>query len=77
MSDAKSIIDLIGDIHISSNPNYFYKEVVFFPGQMHNQNLSTFLCLSDIFVDQIDIKLIEEQSEKRCEETSACFFYKN
>jgi hypothetical protein len=77
MRDAKTILNLIVDIYMSKNPNYFYKEVVYFSGRIYTQRVSPFLCLSDIFVDQIDIKLFEEQGEDRPSNSKSCFFFKN
>ena len=76
MRDAKTILNLIADIYISSNPNFFYNEVVYFPTKGYGERLSTFLKLSDIFIDQIDIKLVEEQSNDFGKNSSACFFFK-
>ena len=62
---------------MTSHPNYFYKEVVYFSGRIYDPRVSPFLTLSDIFVDQIDIKLFEESSEVKPLVTKACFFFKN
>lgn len=77
MRDAKTILNLIGDKYMSTHPNYFYKEVVYFSGRIYAVRVSPFLSLSDIFVDQIDIKLMEEQAEERPFSSKACFFFKN
>lgn len=76
MRDAKTILTLVADIYISNNPNFFYNEVVYFPIKSFGEKLSPFLRLSDIFIDQIDIKLVEEQSNDSGENSSACFFFK-
>ena len=77
MRDYKTILNFMADIYISAKPNFFYSEVVYFCSQ--NQGLQPFplLSLSDIFVDQIDIKLIEEQSDGPNLMSSACFFFKS
>lgn len=79
MSNVKTILNLIEDIYMSNHPNYFYKEVVYFSGRIYAKRVSPFLCLSDIFVDQIDIKLMEEQAETKTKtfNSKACFFFKN
>jgi hypothetical protein len=77
MRDAKTILNFIGDMYMTNHPNYFYKEVVYFSGRIYAQRVSPFLSLSDIFVDQIDIKLVEEQSPDKSSKTKACFFFKN
>jgi hypothetical protein len=45
----------------------------------NNQSLQRFplLNFSDIFVDQIDIKLVEEQGEGPYIKSFACFFFKS
>lgn len=77
MRDAKTILNLIADMYISAQPNFFYHEVVYF--RANNQSLQRFplLSLSDIFVDQIDIKLVEEQGEGPYIKSLACFFFKS
>ncbi|MDD3567124.1 MAG: hypothetical protein PHT92_01870 [Bacteroidales bacterium] len=77
MKDAKTILSFIGDKHMADHPNYFYKQVVYFSGRIFAQRVSPFLSLSDIFVDQIDIKLVEEQSNEKSAKSKACFFFKN
>ena len=77
MRDVKTILSLIEDVYISNHPNYFYKEVVYFSGRIYAKRVSPFLSLSDIFVDQIDIKLVEEQAEAKTFKSKACFFFKN
>lgn len=77
MRDAKTILHLIADIFISTNPNFFYNEVIYFPARRADEGVSSFLYLSDIFVDQIDMKLVEEQTDDFIEKSSACFYFKN
>ena len=77
MRDAQTILNLVADMYISTNPHFFYNEVIYFPARKYGDKLSPFLFLSDIFVDQIDIKLVEEQSEGSSESSMACFFFKN
>jgi hypothetical protein len=62
---------------MSGNPNYFYQQVVYFPARKYSNNTPPFLSLADIFVDQIDAKLVEEQTDNRLSQSSACFFFKN
>jgi hypothetical protein len=77
MKDTKTILYLVGDIYMSGNPNFFYQQVVYFPVKQNGINISPVLSLADIFVDQIDMKLVEEQSDEQLEQTMACFFFKN
>lgn len=77
MRDINTILSLVADIHISANPNYFYNEVIYFPVLRGVSGVSPFLTLSDIFIDQIDTKLVEEQSDDNVDSSSACFFFKN
>ena len=77
MGDAKTIINLISDIYITEHPSFFYKEVVYFPACKKLQKSRSFISLSDIFIDQIDIKLIEEQSDSNSGQSQACFFFKS
>ncbi|HZJ73745.1 MAG TPA: hypothetical protein VFC87_02970 [Perlabentimonas sp.] len=77
MLDSKAIVNLVSDQYMSSHPNYFYKEVVYFSGRIYDPRVSPFLSLSDIFVDQIDMKLVEESLVKKPVVTKACFFFKN
>ncbi|MDY0200137.1 MAG: hypothetical protein WC951_01625 [Bacteroidales bacterium] len=77
MRNAKTIVNLISDQYMISHPNYFYKEVVYFSGRIYDPKVSPFLSLSDIFVDQIDIKLVEESAISKKITTKACFFFKN
>ena len=77
MGDAKTIINLIGDIYMLNNPNFFYNEVVYFPIEQKPRGASPFLTLSDIFIDQIDVKLVEEQSADSSTDFTANFFFKS
>jgi hypothetical protein len=62
---------------MSGNPNYFYQQVVYFPARKYGNKIPPFLSLADIFVDQIDTKLVEEQTDDSLNQSSACFFFKN
>lgn len=77
MRDAKTILNLMADMYISAWPNFFYREVVYFGA--YNKSLQRFslLSLADIFVDQIDIKIVEEQGEGPYINSLACFFFKS
>ena len=77
MHNSKTILYLVGDIYISGNPNYFYQQVVYFPARKYRRKPSLYLSQADIFVDQIDMKLVEEQATEELVESSACFFFKN
>lgn len=77
MRNAKTILNLMADIYISAWPNFFYHEVIYFSAP--NKSLQHFplLSLADIFVDQIDIKIVEEQGEGPYIKSRACFFFKS
>jgi hypothetical protein len=77
MSNVNAILNFIADIYVSANPNFFYKEVVYFPSYERRTVVSPFLNQTDVFVDQIDTKLLEEQAENVGERSSACFFFKS
>ena len=77
MGDAKTILNLIADMYISAHPNFFYREVVYFPPQNKSPYRFPQLGLSDVFVDQVDIKLVEEQTEGPYTDSLACFFFKS
>jgi hypothetical protein len=77
MGDSKTILSLISDIYITEHPSFFYKEVVYFPAGKKVGMPSPFISLSEIFIDQIDTKLVEEQSENNVGQSQACFFFKS
>ncbi len=77
MNNTKNILYLVGDIYLSGNPNYFYQQVVYFPARRYYRKPTPYLTLADIFVDQIDIKLVEEQAEEQLNQSASCFFFKN
>lgn len=62
---------------MSSNPNFFYKEVVYFPRESDYLSNAPFINFNDILVDQIDVRLIEQDVESQLERSSACFFFKS
>lgn len=63
------------DLH---SPNSFINQVIFFvidsPTKKRHDGIITYM---DIFIDQIDTKLIEESSEEELYDTQAKFFYKS
>lgn len=77
MRSAKTILHLVGDIYMLECPNFFYQQVVYFPEAQRDMGLRPFTSLYEIFVDQVDIKLIEEQAEGSLNETQACFFFRS
>ncbi|MFO8021408.1 MAG: hypothetical protein R6U65_02990 [Perlabentimonas sp.] len=77
MHDAKTIINLIGEMYIEKNPNFFYSEVIYFPAIKNKKNILPYLNLSDIFIDQIDTKLVQEQSADSPNDYNANFFFKS
>jgi hypothetical protein len=77
MRDANTILSFIADVYISAHPTFFYNQVVYFPALNQRVVVSPFLNQTDIFVDQIDTKLFEEQGENVGETSSASFFFKS
>lgn len=77
MDKSHNILYLVGDIYMSGNPNFFYQQVIYFPARKGDKPICPFLRLADIFVDQIDMKLVEENTEETINQSSACFFFKN
>lgn len=77
MHDAKTIINLIGEMYLEKNPNFFYNEVIYFPAIKNARSILPYLNLSDIFIDQIDIKLVQEQSADSPNDYNANFFFKS
>jgi len=59
------------------NPYFFYKEVIFFNLEEPIKVDPALLTFYDMFVRQVDIKLIEEQSEESLRRSRACFFFKS
>jgi len=59
------------------NPYFFYREVIFFNLEEPINPHPEFLSFYDMFVRQVDIKLLEEQSEDKLKRTKACFFFKS
>jgi len=62
---------------MSDNPNFFYREAIYFPAKKGEQSIFPFLRFADIFIDQIDLKLVEEHAEETLDKSLACFFFKS
>ena len=77
MRRVKTILNLIGDLYIMGHPHFFYQQVIYFPDTSKGNKLNAQIALADIFIDQIDRKLIEEEQEKMLTATTACFFFKS
>lgn len=68
-------VNMVGELLMSSNPYWFNNQVVFFDENNRGRYPQGFLSLYDIFVDQLDIKLYEEQLEDTLPSSNACFFF--
>lgn len=77
MRNSKTLIDRVCNRYMMHNPYFFYREVVFFNLEEPTKTASEFLSFYDMFVRQVDIKLLEEQSEDNLRRTKACFFFKS
>jgi hypothetical protein len=69
--------DHVCDVLMNTNPYFFYKEVIFFNLEEPAPVDSTFLTFYEIFVRQVDIKLLEELSDENLHRSKACFFFKS
>ncbi len=65
------------NIFMSHNPYFFYREVIFFDLEIPEKTDPSLLSFYEIFVQQVDIKLLEEQSEEKYQRSRACFFFKS
>ena len=77
MRSTKSVVNLVGDWYLAHNPNFFYRDVVFFYMLQTRKKNQQFLSFYDLFVQQIDVKLLEEQSYEPITRSHACLFFKN
>lgn len=71
------IVELVRNTYMKHNPYFFYREVIFFNLEEPIKPHTEFLSFYDMFVRQVDIKLLEEQSEDELKRTKACFFFKS
>lgn len=77
MRDTKAMVDRICSNYMMHNPYFFYREVIFFNLEEPIKSIPSLLSFYDMFVRQVDIKLLEEQSEDNLKRTRACFFFKS
>ncbi|NOU19475.1 MAG: hypothetical protein HOO91_18120 [Bacteroidales bacterium] len=77
MKKTKTLVDRICSSYMMHNPYFFYREVIFFNLEEPIRPNPEFLSFYDMFVRQVDIKLLEEQSEEDLRRTKACFFFKS
>lgn len=77
MRHSKQLVDRICNRYMMHNPYFFYREVIFFNLEEPAKPDQEFLTFYDMFVRQVDIKLLEEQSEETLRRTKACFFFKS
>jgi hypothetical protein len=77
MRTLNSLANQVGNIFMSHNPYFFYREVIFFNLEIPEKTDSSLLSFYEIFVQQVDIKLLEEQSEEEYQRSRACFFFKS
>lgn len=77
MRSTKTLVDRICSDYMLHNPYFFYKEVIFFNLEEPIKADPSLLSFYDMFVRQVDIKLIEEQSDELLRRSKACFFFKS
>ncbi|MGE0076867.1 MAG: hypothetical protein AB7S48_03315 [Bacteroidales bacterium] len=70
-------VSLVGELLMTSNPYWFNNQVVFFEDDNQSQYSEDYISFYNIFVDQLDIKLYEEQLDDFLTCTSACFFFRS
>ncbi|MCB8963615.1 MAG: hypothetical protein H6536_01060 [Bacteroidales bacterium] len=67
----------VGEQIMASNPYWFNNQVVYFEDDNRSKYSEEMIPFYDIFVEQLDVKLYEEQLEDALTSTSACFFFKS
>jgi hypothetical protein len=77
MRNTKTLVDRVCNRYMMHNPYFFYREVIFFNLEEPIKSNPSLLSLYDLFVRQVDIKLLEEQTEEPLSRTKACFFFKS
>ena len=77
MRNARTLVDRVCNKYMMHNPSFFYREVIFFNIDEPIKVNPSILSFYDLFVRQVDIKLLEEQSEESLKRTKACFFFKS
>jgi hypothetical protein len=77
MRNTKTLVDRVCNRYMMHNPYFFYREVIFFNLEEPPKPDQEFLSFYDMFVRQVDIKLLEEQSDEALKRTKASFFFKS
>jgi len=77
MRNTKTLVDRVCNRYMMHNPYFFYREVIFFNLEEPVKSDQEFLSFYDMFVRQVDVKLLEEQSEDTLRRTKASFFFKS
>ncbi|QKG79266.1 hypothetical protein [Tenuifilum thalassicum] len=72
-----TVVDFLGRMHMNTDPFWFYNLVVFFDEDNDNKPPNGMLSFYDLFVDQLDVKLFEEQIPQSLNNSRACFYYLN
>lgn len=70
-------VSLVGELLMTSNPYWFNHQVVFFEDDNPRIYPKGIISFYDVFVDQLDIKLYEEQFDESLSSSNACFFFKS
>lgn len=70
-------LSLVGELLMTSNPYWFYHQVVFFENDVPVKKEDDIISFYEIFTDQLDIKLYEEQIDESLSSSCACFFFKS
>ncbi len=71
------VVDYVGRIHMNTDPFWFYNLVIFFDEDNQTRLSEGMLSFYHLFVDQLDMKLYEEQIPQSINTSRACFFYMN
>ncbi len=71
------VVDYVARIHMNTDPFWFYNLVVFFDEDNKVKLPKGILSFYHLFVDQLDMKLFEEQIPQSISSSRACFFYVN
>jgi len=77
MRNTKTLVDRVCSKYMMHNPYFFYREVIFFNLEEPIKSNPSLLSFYDLFVRQVDVKLLEEQTEENLKRTKACFFFKS
>jgi len=70
-------VELIGRIYMNADPYWFYNLVIFFDEDNQHLLPRGMLSFYNLFVDQLDLKLYEEQVTHKLSKSHSCFFYMN